>query len=130
MYKNPEKYGASTKPHFIDDIEEQGEYLVIGRIFSKELRDLNEYNEVMKRKGKILEDNSLSLRLVIEDDTSQILTIIDRFKFDEMDGQRLYETLVEGESWIIIKGEMKTSWRLLMVRNIYELPLDFCQDSD
>ena len=130
MYINPTEYNMKRKPDFIGDVEEKGEYIVIGRIFKKELRDLNEYNEVMKRKGKILEDDTLSLRLVIEDDTGQILSIIDRRNFDELEGQKLYETLVEGESWIIIKGEMTTSWRLLIVRNIFPLPLDFCEDSE
>lgn len=131
LYDNPGKFGIKNPPQKIVEIEqEEGSYLFIGQIFSKDLRDLNEYNEVVKRGGQILESDNLFLRLVIEDDTAQILTRINRFNFNKMNGQELYETLVEGETWVIVKGTMSQGWRIIDIKNIMVLPLDFCEENN
>jgi DNA polymerase III alpha subunit len=121
-YNNYEDYGLTNKPVFINDVSEVGEYVVIGQVITKDLRDLNEYNEVAKRGGKVLEDKNKFLKLVIEDDTGQIFTKINRFQFDNMEGSKINEEIVEGKSWVIIRGSIRDkAWRILNIEAIHIL---------
>lgn len=123
LYKDPIKYGLSAPPTFINDItaDEDSTYVIIGKVIVKDLRDLNEYNEVVKRGGKILKDNHLFLRIVLEDDTGQILCKINRFDFDRMQGQYYSEKLVVDESWLILKGKVSKGWRIFNIESIFDL---------
>lgn len=121
-YVNYEDYGLESSPAFINDVRDVGKYVVIGQVITKDLRDLNEYNEVAKRNGKILEDKNKFLKLVIEDDTGQIFTKINRFQFDKMEGSKLNEEIVEGKSWVILKGSIRDkAWRILNIEAIHIL---------
>jgi DNA polymerase III alpha subunit len=122
LYENYAAYGLPKPPTDIKEIEEPGQYYIVGRIKVKDVRDLNEYNEVMKRGGEVLESNSRFLRLVVEDDTGQILTKINRYKFDAMHGAQLAEELKIGKSWVLIKGQLKDfGWRVIEIDAIVDL---------
>lgn len=121
LYENPREYGLQFPPSFINDIKDEGLYVVVGKVIRKDLRDLNEYNELMKRGGKRYEKDNKSLKLVIEDDTGQIHCSISRTKFEKLQGMKLNETLAEGESWVIIKGQVNKGWRVILIEQIFDL---------
>lgn len=121
IYEKPRDYGLAFPPSYICDVKKPGIYVIIGLVLKKDLRDLNEYNEVMKRGGKVYETNNKALKFVIEDDTGQIHASISRMKFDELNGSRLSESLVEEKSWVIIRGKIQEGWRVLMIEQIFDL---------
>lgn len=122
LYEDYEEHGLSRPPAFINNVRDVGEYIIIGQVITKDLRDLNEYNEVAKRNGKVLPDKNLFLKLVLEDDTGQIFTKINRFQFDKMNGSQINEDIVEGKSWVIIRGSIKDkAWRIINIENIHIL---------
>jgi hypothetical protein len=120
-YNNHFDYGMDLPPSKLVTVKEAGSHTFLGRIFTKDLRDLNEYNEVVKRGGKVYEKNSKDLRLVVEDDTGQMLCKINRFAFDDMGAVELYEQLQENKSYVLIKGDMKEGWRMINIKAIYNL---------
>jgi len=121
FYNDPITYGLSEAPSEIKAIDQPGLYTVIGKLIMRDLRDLNDYNEVVKRNGVVYDENSVYLRLLIEDDTDQILCVINRYVFEEMEGQRIVETSKEGETWFLIKGRMRGDWRKLEIDQILNL---------
>jgi len=121
LFDRPGHYGLPFKPTVIRDIEESGEYIIVAQVKQKDVRDLNEYNELMKRGGKVLEKHDKFLRLVMEDDTGKMLCKIDRFKYEEMNGAGWSEKIVTGKTWLILKGEVKQGWRVLNINAIFDL---------
>lgn len=121
FYEDPITYGLSEAPSLIKDIDEQGLYTIVGKVIMRDLRDLNDYNEVVKRGGEKYEENNLYLRLLIEDDTDQILCVINRFMFDEMEGKLIAEKAIEGETWFLIKGRKRGDWRKIDIDQILNL---------
>lgn len=121
IYTEPYKFGLEFSPSYIKEIEEPGIYVTIGKVVSKDLRDLNEYNEIMKRGGQVLEKDNKVLRLVIEDDTDKINCKISARRFDEMDGQKYSEELIENETWVIVRGQVREGWRIIDIYNIFDL---------
>lgn len=120
-YKDYQSFGMPYRPTYINDIEDAGEYIIIGKVSAKEIRDLNEYNEVMKRNGKVWANNNKDFRLTITDDTNQILCKITRFDFDRMNAQKIYESLLEGRTYVIIRGQVKEGWRMIYIKAIHDL---------
>jgi hypothetical protein len=120
LWAEPREHGLDIPPHYIGEVK-SGEAIVVGQLIKKDLRDLNEYNEVMKRGGKIYERNNKALKMVIEDDTGMIHCSIGRMKFDDLDGMHLYESLKEDESWVIIKGRINPGWKVILVDAIFDL---------
>ena len=123
IYKNPAEYGLKKSPSLISDIitDVDGEFTIIGMVIDKDLRDLNEYNEIVKRGGEVYEKNNLFLRLVVEDDTNQIMCKINRFDFQKLDGQYYSETLITDKSWVIVKGKVSKGWNILNIDAIFDL---------
>lgn len=121
FFEDPITYGLSEAPTWIKDISEPGNYTIVGKLIMRDLRDLNDYNEVVKRGGEIYEENNLYLRLLVEDDTDQILTVINRYQFDEMNGKHIVETSKEGETWFLIKGRKRGDWQKLDIDQILNL---------
>ncbi len=121
-YDNFREAGLTRRAHYIDEIEtEEGEYVFLGKIIDKDLRDLNEYNELVKRGGKVLHENNLFLRLVVEDDTNQILCKINRFEYEKMNGNYWLETLLVDKSYVIIRGTMRGGWRVVDIKAMHYL---------
>ena len=121
LYENPREYGLAYPPSFINDLKSAGTYVVIGRIIRKDVRDLNEYNELMKRGGKVYHKNNKSFKLTIEDDTGQINCSVNRFKFDKLKCGELSDSLQVDESWVIVRGAMSEGWRVIQIDNIFDL---------
>lgn len=121
IYDNPEKYGLNSPPNLIRDIQGTGNFLIIGKLMSRDLRDMNDYNELVKRGGQVFHENNMYLKLVVEDDTDQILCKINRFKFQQLNGQHIAESSIVGKTWFLIQGKITGGWRVIDVENILNL---------
>lgn len=115
IYANPRKYNIlSGKVHLVNDIQDAGDYVFIARIREKNLRDLNEYGNLVKRGGRLVKANNLFLNLVLEDDSGSIIAKVQRFDY-----QKWGKPLVEAariNDWFLWKGKIKgDGWRMLMV---------------
>ena len=132
FYTAPRKVGLSTPIEFIKNVSDavDNEYLVIGRVISKELKDMNEYSEVLKRGGQKFEENKkMVLRLEIEDDTDKIKCSIGRFDFYSLDGAQWFDDLTEDESFILIKGKVREGFRSIQIKQIFNLA-DYDKNED
>ena len=120
IYDDPRHWGLDRNIDFIEDIKEEGKYLFIGRLVDRNLRDLNEYQSVVKRGGTIIESDTLFLNMTVEDDTGSIICTIDRFKFERM-GRVIAEQGKVDYDWYLIAGEIKGQWRRINIQRILNL---------
>jgi hypothetical protein len=122
IYKNPKDHNIHSGPvHFIKDIQsEKGTYVFIGRLREKNLRDLNEYQSVVKRGGREVKGQSLFLNFALEDDTDLIFCSIGRHQYN-----KLAKPIVEhgriGKDWYLVKGKINNDWRKIQVEKIKRL---------
>jgi DNA-directed DNA polymerase III PolC len=72
MYKDPKSFGLDSAPVEIKTIQDPGDYMFIGKLVKKNLRDLNEY-VFLKERGHRIEEDNLYLLLTLEDDTDSII---------------------------------------------------------
>lgn len=130
-YREPERFGlrAGTRVLKIEEIAGAGEFVYIGRLVDKDLRDQNETIRVARRNGKLWKGPTLFLDLSIEDDTGRIFTRIDRYDFETI-GRPIWENAVIG-SWWLVRGERKLwgrpegGFRMIYVSKIKQLPDPF-----
>jgi DNA polymerase III alpha subunit len=124
IYRNPKAHNIhSGAVSYIRDVNETGEYVFIGQIKEKNLRDANEYGSVVKRGGRELKGQTQFLNLLIEDDTGSIICKIERRDFEEL-GKPLVESGKIGE-WYLWKGVIRDSnWRMVKVRRYRALPME------
>lgn len=120
-YNDPVSYGLYNKPNLIEDVNDPGNYIIVGKIKLKDLVFRNNPQLILKRGGKILEDNLYYLKLIVEDDTGDIVCQIPPFKFDELEGKHLAEKLSVDKSYVIIKGSIQGSFRMLSIEAISEV---------
>jgi DNA polymerase III alpha subunit len=120
IYENPKRHGLNKAPVMLRDITEPGTYVFIGRLVDRNLRDLNEYQSVVKRGGTIITDHTLFLNLTVEDDTDSIICTIDRYKYQEI-GRVIAETGKIDKDWYLIKGKIRDKWRRISVQEIMKL---------
>jgi DNA polymerase III alpha subunit len=111
LKRNPEKFNIRTPITDIGQISDsdEGEFLIIGKIKEKDLRDLNDPNAVKKRDGKVIKGQSLILHITAEDDTGNIRVTIDRHNYKTW-GVPLMERAKIGD-WFLWKGRMKKGFR-------------------
>jgi DNA-directed DNA polymerase III PolC len=119
LYSDPVSYGLDKKPAFIKDIEGKGEYILIGKIITRDLRDRNDYQAVTKRGSKVDKDQ-FYLKLIVEDDTDSILCMVGHTDYETLGGKQLAEELKEG-TWVIIRGNIKSDWRMITIKHIVNL---------
>jgi len=123
MKRDYQKFGLDKKPINIEHLSEDnpGEYILIGKMVSKNVRDMNEYTNVMKRGGTLIDGPQYMLNIRVEDDTDTIICTIDRFNYERI-GRDVAETGKEGTSWYLIKGKIiKGRWRKIHVGEILDL---------
>jgi DNA polymerase III alpha subunit len=133
FYTSPKLAGLSSPVSYVKEISENAdcEYIVLGKVTKKDLRDLNEYNEVQKRNGVVYSKNSKFLKIVIEDDTGEIQCRINRFKFDDMDGQKWSDALIEDETYVLLKGTIREGIRILHINGIFDITnFEFDEDEE
>lgn len=118
MYTNPELYpqyfrdASKIKISKIADIGTVGEYMFIGRMKGKDLRDHNEVHYVRRREQRgrkgIMTGQTLFLDLNLEDDTGRVLTRIERFDFEKV-GRPIWDNAKEN-TWWLVKGETMATY--------------------
>lgn len=124
LYANPKKYSiVSGGVTFIKDIGDPGEYVFLGKLKEKNLRDLNEYGNVVKRGGKLVKSHNLFLNMVVEDDTGSIIVRINRYDYAKW-GKPIVEQGREGD-WYLWKGVIRDDgWRLVQISKHRRLTAD------
>ena len=120
FFDDPAGNGLMVPPTTIRDIEEPGDYILIGRLIDRNLNDLNDYNKVLKRGHKI-EDHTLYINIIVEDDYDSIMCSIGRFDFERLGGRIIAEEAKVGEDWYLIKGTLSGNWRGITVDEILNL---------
>lgn len=106
-YTHPEEQGLrrGTRLSNISDIAGEGEFVFIGKLVGKDLRDQNEEIRVKRRNGKKLAGQTLFLDLDLQDDTGKVLTRIDRYDYERI-GKVIWEEAKPG-SWWLVRGQRK-----------------------
>lgn len=115
MMENPEKYNIHNKIWDICDIDaaQDGEYVVFGKLTTKNLRDLNEAIFLNRRNGRRIDKNSHMLNATIEDDTGVLRISIDRFKYAKL-GKPIIEEGKIGD-WYLWRGKVRKGWLSLQI---------------
>ena len=127
IFKRPRVYGLDRRVDEIKNVTTKGRYCFIGQLKFKNVRDLNEYVNLMKRGGQVLEKDSLMISIRLEDDTDTIMCNVNRFRFEEI-GRHVAETGIVDETWYIIKGEIKYESRYVNIDDIQELTPDLLEN--
>jgi hypothetical protein len=122
-YVNPERYKINSQhPDHISSIQDEGEYIFIGKLVAKNLRDLNEYKSVVERGGKLVKNNPLLLNFTVEDDTDSIICTINRWDYPKV-GKKIAEEAQLGQ-YFLIKGSISGGWRKVNVDKIRWLNME------
>jgi DNA polymerase III alpha subunit len=93
------------------------EFVVIGKLIKKNLRDLNEEKYLVRRGGRVVpDDRRLMLLFHLEDDTGRLLCCINARNYKKL-GQAMVEKAGLG-AWFAVKGRIPTEFKMLMVENV------------
>jgi DNA polymerase III alpha subunit len=120
LYKDPVSAGLDGKLHEIVNVNGKGEYLIIGRLIDRNLRDLNEQVFLEKRGGSKIDDHKLYINFKLEDDTDMISCKIGRYDYEKI-GRDIAEKGRIGKDWYLVRGTIKGDWRTLDVSEIVNL---------
>lgn len=120
LYSDPASAGLDTKPSFIKDVNGKGEYVIIGKLVDRNLRDLNEQVFLEKRGGERITENRFYLNFKLEDDTDMVSCKIGRLQYEAM-GKEIAEKGRVGKDWYLLRGTIKGDWRTLDVSEIVNL---------
>lgn len=120
LYNDPASNGLDTKPHYIKDVNGKGEYVVLGKLIDRNLRDLNEQVFLEKRGGERIEKDRFYLNFKLEDDTDSISCKINRKNYEAM-GRDIAESGKVGTDWYLLRGTIKGDWRTLDVIEIINI---------
>lgn len=120
LYSDPASAGLDTKPSFIKDVNGRGEYVIIGKLVDRNLRDLNEQVFLEKRGGERITENRFYLNFKLEDDTDMVSCKIGRLQYEAM-GKDIAEKGRVGKDWYLLRGTIKGDWRTLDVSEIVNL---------
>lgn len=118
FYNDPISCGLKNKVNFIREVTGKGEYIIIGKVVERDVRDRNDYQSVVRREGRRIDGNSLYLRLILEDDTDSVICLISHKKWEKLDGAYYAERLAVDKSWVIIQGTIKSDWRTIDIDKI------------
>lgn len=116
IYRTPRAHGVMSGPvSHICDINDPGDYVFIAKMMEKNLRDMNEYQSVVKRGGRIIKRNPLFLNLKLEDDTGSISARISRYDYKKW-GKPLIEKGRIGD-WFLWKATLRDDgWRVMEIK--------------
>jgi len=120
LYPMSTKYADVYRNYTITKIEDiksgSGEVTTLGKLVSKDLRDRNDVQAIIKR-GHRVETNTHYLNLLIEDDTGVIKGTIAPFDMDELEGLRLAEALAIGDV-VAVLGSVREGWSTLSIKGV------------
>lgn len=121
LYENPAEYDLSRNISYLKDVYNPDSYFVIGKITSSEIGHSNDYNAIMRRGGKILEGPDKFMKIYIMDDTDSIQCRISRFNFEKLNIDNIYDSILEEDIYILVKGKIKSDYRILDIDAIFDL---------
>jgi len=121
LFKSPSRYGLYECPTAIENANKKGDYLIVAQLMKKNVRDLNELQNVIKRGGEIYDEKTKLLNITVEDDTGSIMCRVSRFDFDKL-GAEIAEEGEEEKDWYLIKGRIiGDDIIFLFISEIYKL---------
>lgn len=134
-YTDPEAMGirAGTRVVRVEEIVGEAEFVFIGKLVGKDLRDHNEEIRVKRRNGKRWKGPTIFLDLDIEDDTGKVLTRIERYDFEDI-GRPIWENAKEGTWWLVraerkLWGRPDGGFKMVYVKKIMQLKDPFKKDA-
>ncbi|CAB4170157.1 DNA polymerase III DnaE [uncultured Caudovirales phage] len=120
MYQNPSNYEITRAPLIeISEMVPGVECIILGKLVKKNPRDLNEDVYVSRRGGKIFEDKTRMLIIRLQDDSGQVIAIVDRFNYDKW-GIPIVETGIVGETFLMLRGTVNQN-KFFSIRAVREL---------
>lgn len=126
-YVDPQKFGIrhGTNVIHIGKITGEAQFVYIGQLKRKDLRDHNETARVQRRKGKKRYGPTLFLDLDLADDTGMILTRIECNDFEEI-GRTIWDNAVLGSWWLVrgkrhLWGQYDGGFKMIYVDKIMQL---------
>lgn len=119
LWEDPEAFGLPYAPTEIENATKKGEYIIVGKLIKRNVRDLNEEANVRKRGGEVYETDTYLMNLTVEDDTDSAICRINRHDFDRL-AKPIINTGREGTDWYLIKGNIiSDDFRMFFVKAIH-----------
>jgi len=106
-YSKKSKFGKAS---FIKDIHNEGEYVFIGMLIKRDIRDLNDSSLVVKRKGERIAGPTSYISMKMEDDTDEINVSIGRFEFEEI-ANIVTDEVQLNKDWFVVYGNLAKNRR-------------------
>jgi DNA-directed DNA polymerase III PolC len=106
------QYGMSMPALRISKIPKEGTFNIIGCLISKYVKDDNNAAAVRRRNGVLIQGQTLSLNMKIEDDTGMILCKIKRGDYNML-GRQIAESGKEDKDWYLINCERVGGWDIV-----------------
>jgi len=119
LWDDPEAFGLPYPPTEIEKVTKKGEYIIVGKLVRRNVRDLNEESNVRKRGGEVYETDTYLMNMTVEDDTDSAICRISRQDFGKL-AKPIINTGREGIDWYLIKGNIiSDEFRMFFVKSIY-----------
>lgn len=121
LLDDPMKYNIASKISEISDIgiNDEGVFLVLGKLKTKNQKDMNSPEKLKGRHGKVYEGQSKYMTFKVEDDSDEILCYISPDKFMQY-GDPIMKDDAIGD-WYVIRGKNVPGIRLISVDRIKRL---------
>lgn len=117
LYADPISHGLDTNVSYLNHVTSKGEYVVIGRLIDKSIRDMNDRAEPAEKTP----NPRPYLTFKIEDDHDSITCRINTKNYPKF-GKEIAETGRVGKDWYLLRGTMKSNdYRSLDVIEIQNL---------
>lgn len=101
----------------IDTGDKTQQFVAIGKLIKKNLRDLNEEKYLVRRGGRrVADDQRLMLLFHLEDDTGRLLCCIPAQRYKKW-GEKIVEQAGLG-TWFAVRGRMPTDFKMLQVEAV------------
>lgn len=121
LYANPQDHGIRGSLTYLRDItaDSEGTAVVIVKLNTKDMRDLNETASLARRNGKVMKKDNLFMNMELEDDTDKIIAQLSRFDYAKPMGRMLRDAPMG--SWWIVRGNVRKNFRRLYIEKIRRL---------
>jgi DNA-directed DNA polymerase III PolC len=121
MYDNPQDHNIRGQLTYLKDItsESEGSFVVIAKMNTKDIRDLNETASLARRGGKVIKKDNLFMNMEMEDDTDKIIATVGRFDYAKSIGKQIRDA--PAGSWWVLRGNVRKGFRKLYIEKIRRL---------
>jgi DNA polymerase III alpha subunit len=119
-YDNPVSVNLNRKATHIKNIVQNGNYVLIGCLIKKNIKDLNDAQNLTKRDGKYKQGETTWLNIILEDDTAEIMCQIKKENYNKL-GKDIFENGKEEKDWYVVFGSKINDWNLIFVNNIKKI---------